>query len=473
MKKRHFVKQMNGMLIFSIFLFTFYYLLTTSISAQENFVFENFSIPQGLSNPTINCICEDKYGFLWLGTNDGLSRYDGYEFKVYKNNPSDSTSLPGNSIRTISEDNEGNLWIGGSNVLAKYDTKSDNFISVKFDRGQNVNPPIINKIFIDEINRIWIGTNEYGVHLLNPEKMNTKRIKYILNNEELRNGDIFSIIETSNQEILALDYGSGIFYYNEVDDEFHLYNNLGSSEVGDFSYVLHEDEFKRLWIGGEESLIIYNRDNKNLEKIELFSNQPSIFLTKGTWNILKDKVGLLWLGTLDDGLYRYNPVDNKFFHFTGSSNSNNSIKSAAILSLFQDSFGNIWVGTRLDGLYKVDPNKQPMNILKIPEKIKTNSPIDRITAVAKSEISNAVAIGTAGLGVFWENIETGQYKNYRNNKNSNSISNDNIFSLTIDAENNLWVGSDAGLDKVNTVSGKAVKYFDNQIHFTIVFLLMI
>ena len=94
------------------------FVLTTSNYAQENFVFENFSIPQGLSNPTINCICEDKYGFLWLGTNDGLSRYDGYEFKVYKNNPSDSTSLPGNSIRTISEDNEGNLWIGGNNVLA-------------------------------------------------------------------------------------------------------------------------------------------------------------------------------------------------------------------------------------------------------------------------------------------------------------------------------------------------------------------
>ncbi len=369
MNNELFAKTINRILAINLLSASFFFAIPTIAFAQENFVFENFSIPQGLSNRTINCICEDQYGFLWLGTNDGLSRYDGYEFKVYKNNPSDSTSLPGNSIRTISEDNEGNLWIGGSNVLAKYDSKNDNFIGVKFNRGQNLNPPIINKIFIDEKNKIWIGTNEYGVHLLNPEKMNTKRIKYILNNEELRNGDIFSIIETSNQEILALDYGSGIFYYNEVDDEFHLYNNLGSSEVGNFSYVLHEDEFKRLWIGGEESLIIYNRDNKNLGKIELFSNQPSNFLTKGTIN-LKDKAGFIWVGTLDDGLYRYNPVDNKFFHFTGSSNSKNNIKSAAILSLFQDSFGNIWIGTRLDGLYKVDPNKQPMNILKIPKKLK-------------------------------------------------------------------------------------------------------
>ena len=456
------MKQIKRYFDLKFFIICFLYLLTNVLHAQENFVFENFSIPQGLSNPTINCICEDKYGFLWLGTNDGLSRYDGYEFKVYKNNPSDSTSLPGNSIRTISEDNEGNLWIGGSNVLAKYDSKNDNFISVKFDRGKNYNQPIIYKIFIDEKNRIWIGTSEYGVHLLNPEKMNTKRIKFILNDEELRNANNLSIIETSNHEILATDYGSGIFYYNEGSDEFQLYDDLGADKLT-YSLVLHEDEFKRLWIGGENSLIIYNRSNKKLEKVEMFSTPSGPFLSRGTMNILKDKAGFIWLGTLDDGLYKYNPVDNKFFHFTGSSNSKNSIKSAAILSLFQDSFGNIWIGTRLDGLYKVDPNKQPMNILKIPENIKTNSSVDRITAVAKSEKSNDVAIGTAGLGVFWENIETGQHKNYIFNKNANSISSNNIFSLTIDAENNLWVGSDRGLDKVNTVTGNVIKYLGDQI----------
>ncbi|MBK7631162.1 MAG: SpoIIE family protein phosphatase [Ignavibacteriales bacterium] len=447
---------------FKFLIIGFMYLLTNVLHAQENFVFENFSIPQGLSNPTINSICEDKYGFLWLGTNDGLSRYDGYEFKVYKNNPSDSTSLPGNTINTICEDNNGNLWIGGSNVLAKYDIKNDNFINVKFDRGQNLNPPIIYKIFIDEKNRIWIGTNEYGVHLLNPEEMNTRRIKFILNDEELRNANNLSIIETSNHEILATDYGAGIFYYNEGSDKFQLYDDLGADKLI-YSLVLHEDEFKRLWIGGENSLVIYNRSNKKLENIEMFSTPLGAFLSRGTLNILKDKAGFIWLGTLDDGLYRYNPVDNKFFHFTGSSNNKNSIKSAAILSLFQDSFGNIWIGTRLDGLYKVDPNKQPMNVLKIPENIKTNSSVDRITAIAKSEKSNDVAIGTAGLGVFWGNNGAGEYKHYTFNKNSNSISSDNIFSLTIDAENNLWVGTNVGLDKVNTVTGKTIKYFDDQI----------
>ena len=461
MKNNIVVNYINSMLFLNLILFTFFLGVSSSVFAQEYFVFENFSIPQGLSNPTINCIYEDKYGFLWLGTNDGLNRYDGYEFKVYKNNPSDSTSLPGNLIRTISEDNNGDLWIGGTNVLAKYDRINDKFISVKFDREQNVNAPIIYKIFIDKKNKIWIGTNEFGVHILNPEKMTTKRIKFILNNEEIRNGFILSIIETSDHEILAVDYGAGIFYYNEVDDEFQLYNDLGSNTVA-YSLVLHEDEFKKLWIGGENSLVIYNRDNKKLEKVEIFSTPFGPFLSRGLINILKDKAGFLWLATLDDGLYRYNPVDNNFFHFTGSNNKN-SIKSTAILSLFQDSFGNIWIGTRLDGLYKVDPNKQPMNILKIPENFKTNSPLDKVNAVAKSEKGNDVAIGTAGQGVFWQNIETGKYKIYRNEKNPNSISSNNIFSLTIDADNNLWVGSDAGLDQVNQLNGTVKNYLHNLI----------
>ena len=470
----------------NLLLFSFSFIFPTFIFGQENFVFENFSIPQGLSNPTINCIYEDKYGFLWLGTNDGLSRYDGYEFKVYKNNPSDSASLSGNSINTITEDNNGNLWIGGYNVLAKYDRKNNKFKRVKFDREQNLNQPYVTKIFIDKKNRIWIGTAFYGVHLLDPLRMTTKRIKFILNNKEIIKSPLFSIIETSDREILALDYTEGIFYYNEVDHEFQLFNNLGKNEVGANLFVLYQDEFDRLWIGGEESLIIYNRNTKKLEKVELFSklrgafpgketidnikdqvelsySQRTSFLTKGIINILKDKAGFLWLATLDDGLYRYNPVENIFFHFTKISNNKNSIKSAGILSLFQDSFGNVWIGTRDAGLYKVDPNKQPMNVFKIPEELKTNSTADRITAVAKGKKGANIAIGTAGLGVLWQNIQSGNYKNYRFGQNSNSVSSNNIFALTMDAENNIWIGSNAGLDKLNPISGKVTKYFENHI----------
>jgi len=463
MRKKIIIKNINRILLLSLLLMLFSFTSPSFIFGQENFVFENFSIPQGLSNPTINCIYEDKYGFLWLGTNDGLSRYDGYEFKVYKNNPSDSLSLQGNTIFTISEDSTGNLWIGGNNVLAKYDRKNDQFINVNLDREQNLNQPFINKIFIDKRNRIWIGTSFIGVYLLNPKTMTTKRKKFILNNEEITNGDIFSIIETSSKEILALDYGSGIFYYNEVDDEFQLHNDLGKKELGGTSLVLYEDEFNRMWIGGAESLIIYNRNNQKFEKVEMFFYQGSSYRNKGVFKIFKDKAGFLWLATLDDGLYRYNPVDNKFFHFTGS--NNNSIKSAGILSLFQDSFGIIWIGTRQGGLYKVDPNKQPMNVLKIPENLKTNSSADRITAVAKSEKEGNIAIGTAGLGLFWQNIRSGEFKNYRFDQNSNSVSSNNIYTLTIDSKNNLWIGSDAGLDQLNPISGKVINYFGDKVRF--------
>ncbi|VAX27262.1 DNA-binding response regulator, AraC family [hydrothermal vent metagenome] len=464
MINKSFVKNINRILFLNLLAASFSFTDPAFIFAQDNFVFENLSIPQGLSNPTINCIYEDKYGFLWLGTEDGLSRYDGYDFKVYKNNPSDSASLPGNSIRTINEDNNGNLWIGGSNVLAKYDRKNNTFKSVKFDSEQNLNQPIIRKIFIDKNNKIWICTDLHGVHLLNPKTMTTKRKKFILNNEEIPNGFIFSIIETSDKELLVADYGSGVFYYNEDSDEFHLYNNLGRKNTGASLLVLYEDEFKRIWIGGERSLFIYNRNTKKTEHVELFSNPSSKYLTQGVIDILKDKEGFLWLATLGDGLYRYNPADDNFLHFTGGGSTNN-IKSAGILSLLQDSFGNIWIGTKLNGLYKVDPNKQPMNILKIPEEFKTNSTVDRITVIAKSEKYDNIAIGTAGLGIFWGNLQNGKFKNFHVGQKSNGISSNNVSALTIDKENNLWVGSDAGIDRLNPISGKIRKYFDDKVNY--------
>ena len=97
-------------------------LFVINIYPQQNYVFEHFSIPEGLSNPTIFSIMQDSYGFIWIGTADGLNRYDGYEFKVYKNDPADSMSLPGGGeIWAISEDADKNLWIGGQSFLVLYD----------------------------------------------------------------------------------------------------------------------------------------------------------------------------------------------------------------------------------------------------------------------------------------------------------------------------------------------------------------
>jgi serine phosphatase RsbU (regulator of sigma subunit)/ligand-binding sensor domain-containing protein len=449
----------NRSLLKALFLLTFI-IPSIFLFAQKNFLFENYSIPQGLSNPTVNCIYEDKYGFLWIGTNDGLNRYDGYEFKVYKNNPTDSTSLPNNTVITISEDKNGEMWIGGFDFLVKYKREKDSFVRIRIDKERHTNLPNIVKILVDKNNRIWIGTDLMGVLLVDRENMVTKRKKFILKNEEVNDVIVNTIIENSNHEILAADYGSGVFYYNEDTDQFHLYHNLGDN-IPKRSLVLHEDEFNRLWIGGQNSLTIYDRITGKFEKVDLFSYSSTSFLSTGIISILKDKSGFLWLATLNKGLYRYNPVDNNYFHFTPG-NNNGSIKSTGIVSLFQDSFGNIWVGTATDGLYKVDPNKQPMNILRIPESLKTNTQADIITAVAKSRNSNYAAIGTVGSGIIWKNIQSGDFKHFLSGKNENSISNNNIRSLTIDGENNLWVGTNAGLNKVNPVTGKVNRYFEEE-----------
>ncbi|MGB5895677.1 MAG: two-component regulator propeller domain-containing protein, partial [Ignavibacteriaceae bacterium] len=170
-------------------------LLVNNIYSQEDYVFEHFSIPEGLSNPTVFSVIQDSYGFIWIGTADGLNRYDGYEFKVYKNDPADSMSLPGGGeIWAICEDADKNLWIGGQSFLVLYDRVNDNFKRVTMDLSYYINPsPLIYAIISDSKNRVWVSTRNHGVQIINPRKLTTEYQKVIIEGEERKMNMNFSI----------------------------------------------------------------------------------------------------------------------------------------------------------------------------------------------------------------------------------------------------------------------------------------
>jgi ligand-binding sensor domain-containing protein len=222
---------------------------TIIIFPQENYVFEHFSIPEGLSNPTVFSVIQDSYGFIWIGTADGLNRYDGYEFKVYKNDPADSMSLPGGGeIWAISEDSDGNLWIGGQSFLVLYDRVNDNFKKVTMDLSYYVNPsPLIYSILSDSKNRMWVATRNHGVHLINPRRMTTEYQKLIVDGEEARMNMTFSITEIHTGEILVPDMAHGILKYNDNDNVFEKYDIPGVTGSNNI-LVLFEDEMNNLWL---------------------------------------------------------------------------------------------------------------------------------------------------------------------------------------------------------------------------------
>jgi ligand-binding sensor domain-containing protein len=125
-----FNKRINRLLLISLYSFISF----TASLAQSDLNFEKYSVKDGLSSAVVNSICQDSYGFLWIGTENGLNRFDGYNFKVYKHDPSDSTSIPGDNINSVIEDHEGNIWVAGFEVLAKYDRNTNQFIRFSIEK---------------------------------------------------------------------------------------------------------------------------------------------------------------------------------------------------------------------------------------------------------------------------------------------------------------------------------------------------
>ena len=253
-------------------------IFTIIIFPQENYVFEHFSIPEGLSNPTVFSVIQDSYGFIWIGTADGLNRYDGYEFKVYKNDPADSMSLPGGGeICAIAEDANGNLWIGGQSFLVLYDRVNDNFKKVTMDFSYYVNPsPLIYSILSDSKNRVWVTTRNHGVHLINPRNLTTEYQKLIVDGEEARMNMTFSITEIHTGEILVPDMAHGILKFNENDNVFEKYDLPGLTDANRI-LVLFEDEMNNLWIANwRGALQRYNPADNFLETIDIYKSVANV-----------------------------------------------------------------------------------------------------------------------------------------------------------------------------------------------------
>ncbi|MHA2100840.1 MAG: ligand-binding sensor domain-containing protein, partial [Candidatus Kariarchaeaceae archaeon] len=446
---------MLNYIITTILIITF----STSLIAQKELLFEHLSVPEGLADPTVLTINQDSYGYLWIGTASGVSRYDGYEFVNYRNDPSDTTTLPWENVWTILEDHQGNLWVGGQNVLALYNRKEDSFIQVDFDRPLNPPAPSIFRLFEDSNKRIWVGTRYNSVHLLDPANMKANRVEVSDNHELLT----FSILETSVGDILVSDFMTGIQKYNEDEKKFEKFDFPGSDKLTR-TLKIFEDEFKRIWIGGFETLNRYDPKTNSLQNIDVYKGTEYDPVDAGVIGIIQDNDGYLLFGTQRNGLLRYNPVSEEIVRYTSNLNSPRSLHGNATWALFQDNFGILWVGSGVAGLNKSDPNREPLKVYRLPQEIKTNSIQDAITSIVKFEEDDNIWLGTVGVGLVKLNLMNGEYKQFTYDpKNKNSLSSNAVSALALDANDNIWIATDSSLNKLNVKLGVMDTYLKNEI----------
>jgi len=478
----------------------FIVLLVSFATAQiKDIQFKHLTINDGLSHGWILSIIQDKYGFIWIGTNDGLNSYEGYNFRVYKNNPRDQYSISSSNVMFLFEDSRGDLWIGTATGLNLYDRKNDRFIqypeiprgsifsiaedkdkilwistAIELYRFDSKNDSVRiytqsiithNKtdlntgghrvIFIDSRNNLWIGSS-YGLHLYNKEK--DSFINYYYNDKNphsLSNNDVYSILEDKTGRIW-IGTAAGLDLFTNAQDRpsngvFVHYQNSkydpNSISQGTILSLL-EDDKHNLWIGIENGgLDILDLDTykKDVNRFVHYKNNPNrgtSLSNNSVYSLFQDKQGSIWIGTFGNGINIINPGSEKFIHVENEPGISNSLNNNQV-NVFLEDNDFLWIGTegglnryhKKDGTFKHYVH-DPLNKRSIGS--------NAVWALCKDKRGN-LWVGTwgGGLNRFDSKTETFEHY-YYDPKDTNSIGSNNMFSVFEDSRGNLWVGTMGG-----------------------------
>lgn len=441
-------KASSRIISFMIFLIC----VSTFSYAQRNYLFENISIPQGLSNSTVNYVFHDSNGFLWISTADGLNRYDGNNMVVFKNDPNDSTTIPNNNCFAITEDSDGFLWIGVSgNVIAKYNSMDESFKRFPIETGNVTNISEFYSALSDSRGNLWFGSTIHGMQKFNRSKNKFELVKLDSSNNNAQWGQIYSITELKNGNILAADYGSGIKIYNinlNLFQPYYLKTNYSPTQA----QVIWEDASGNIWFGGIGKLIKYSPSHYTSENFDVFAHFKNPPYDDDATGIIQDDDGFLWVVFYWQGIFRIDPKSKniqKFNYGFDNSDISSRIVTAQIL---KDKYGVIWMGTRGGGLTKFDPLREPFNYSKLENEDLSGSGTSSVTVIANSKEDKEIIFGTSTNGLFSYNPENKKSHKLNDKFDTSAVQDGkiNIQSLTVDDEGNKWFSyNNSGLYKLD------------------------
>jgi len=370
-------------ILFSPLRIILFFFFLYSVHYAQTIRFKNLSVNDGLSHNTVTAFCEDRFGYMWVGTSDGLNRFDGVRFTIYRNDPSDSTSISDNSILAIFEDNEGFLWIGTENGgLNRFDPRTESFkaFTHNSDNPKTIGYNSVSSIAGDRFGNLWIGTKK-GLNKLpftEKNKTNPAFINYFAadNSSSITHDVIYSVrIDKKGSIWLSLSNGFGVDKLDFTDSSYthfkktNIRNNAKNpnSLSGDWVLYTFEDSKGRIWIASWNAGL--NKFEPSKAKFTNFKNDPDNKESIGSnyiEMITEDDAGNIWVATYDGGLNKFvEEEQGKPEHFINYKFDNlnpNSLPDNRAVILYKDRSGIIWIGTSGHGLSRFAPHSRFFNI---------------------------------------------------------------------------------------------------------------
>lgn len=418
--------------------------------------YERLSLQHGLSQNTVLCLLQDHQGFLWIGTGEGLNRYDGYTFTVYKYDPHDSASLSHNVIYSLYEDRRGKLWIGAGGGLNVFDRALEQFTRYTSDPDDptSLSHNVVRAIYEDQAGRLWIGTAGGGLNRFDRET--EQFIRYQADPENphsLSHNIVSAITEDNNGSLWIGTGGGGVNRFDPETEQFFHYRAEKKGNEGGVSHnvisTLYTDQTGTLWLGTPQGLNRADASATQFEPYPIPADEPDTDSLRQPHilSITEDRAGTLWIGTYGDGIYRLNPDTGQFFHDQPDPDNPQSLSHQDILALYEDQSEVLWVGAGGGGLNKYDPGKTRFaHYHTDPQKNNTLSHNEVSTLYEDPE--GILWIGTSG-GVNRFDPGSGDFQHfYHDPYDPASISSNTVLSIYQDQQGIFWLGTwDGGLNR--------------------------
>jgi ligand-binding sensor domain-containing protein/signal transduction histidine kinase len=487
----------------------FFLFLTFAVFSQSSYTrFNRITINQGLSLSSVYCIYQDSKGFMWFGTEDGLNKYDGKNFRVFRTIPGDTNSISYKWTEIIYEDQLGMLWFGSRGGLSRFNPVTEAFFQYRADvaNPESLANDTITAIAEDASNNLWVGTGG-GLNRINGKTGAIDRI-LLTNDSNQKIVSKINVLLCDIQGNLWIGSNSGLFYYdNETsmiskiplskDDQdmtairsvalnkediwvgtdrglgklapgnpgpvIHLVN----SAIGDrYPYSLIEkilfDNNGKLWVSTEAGLYWYNPSDQSftlLVESQDVSNSLSINTSKP---LLIDHNGILWYGTHGSGLHRINTLTNQVNYYRNNPADLRSLSENAINCIYEDRSGALWIGTFGAGISILDPQANKFEFL-VHNPINPNSLSSNFIWSVFEAADGTVWVGTNDKGLNFFSPESGIFSFYDHREDDPlSLSASSVRKVYQDSKGNIWVGTDGGgLDLLDQETGSFFHFMHN------------
>ena len=445
--------------------------------AQDEFYFRHYQVENGLSNNTVMCSVQDDKGFLWLGTKDGLNRFDGYAFKIFRQDEDNETSVGNDYIRCLYLDKTGRMFVGTQRGLYQYHPLTESFTHIVSSGTKSIKEVCVDKqgniwfiaegtlicqeqlrfrsydntlffnptaLCVTADGMLWVSSNNGQVNKYNPAT--DSFIAYpVLSQQSAATCWIEKLYASSDNSILIGTSAEGLYSFDPHHLKLTSIISRNKDKTGIYVRDILQINSDEIWIATESGIFVYNQKKKTIINLKKNYHNPYSLSDNAVYTLCKDKENGLWAGTYFGGINYY--VQNQLqFQKYFPDYSKNTINGNAVREIVKDKYGNLWIGTEDAGLNKIDPKGKITHFMPTG----SNTDLSYYNIHGLLAVENELWVGTFEHGLDVLDILTGKLiRHYAAGPKPGDLKSNFIFSLYQTKAGNILAGTTSGVFTYN------------------------